>query len=99
MAYLIKSTNKTYFLQEDLIISHPFTECAIPVVPEHGKLVNQTGRYVGATASQLCDKGYKLSGSRIITCLEDGLWSEPPVTCIKIGNPCVYFLPSKRCYG
>ena len=80
-------------------------ECSVPVVPDHGRISNQSGRHVGATAQQLCDKGYKPSGTSVITCLEDGLWSEPPVTCIKIGNAvdnyefckCTVCIVLKRC--
>lgn len=63
----------------------PIPECAEPVAPEYGS-ITYSGRHIGATAEQSCDEGYKLSGKAVITCLEDGLWSEPPVTCTKIGN-------------
>ena len=55
------------------------------MIPIHGT-INFTGTKVGDIAEQSCDLGYELAGFKVITCLDDGLWSHPPVTCSFIGK-------------
>ena len=55
------------------------------MIPIHGT-INFTGTKVGDIAEQSCDLGYELAGFKVITCLDDGLWSHPPVTCSLIGK-------------
>ena len=57
--------------------------CAVLVDPEHGKVV-MTGNSVGNIAAYSCDDGYSLSGVDMVTCEDDGQWSDPPPTCVPI---------------
>ena len=47
-------------------------------------MVMMTGNSVEDTATYSCDAGYSLSGVDMVTCLDDGQWSDPPPTCVPI---------------
>ena len=64
-----------------------FADCGNPPTPANGAvtLTNYGETTPGATATQMCDIGYTLSGTADIYCGTDGLWSDHPVTCSLIG--------------
>ena len=43
--------------------------------------VMMTGNSVGDTATYSCDDGFILSGVVMVTCQDDGQWSDPPPIC------------------
>ena len=49
--------------------------------PENG-MVMMTGNSVGDTATYSCDDGFSLSGVDMVTCQDDGQWSDPPPICV-----------------
>ena len=49
--------------------------------PEKG-MVMMTGNSVGDTSTYSCDDGFALSGVNMVTCQDDGQWSDPPPICV-----------------
>ena len=49
--------------------------------PENG-MVMMTGNSVGDTVTYSCDDGFSLSGVDMVTCQDDGQWSDPPPICV-----------------
>merc|ERR1711871_1911647 len=55
----------------------------VPPAPEHAK-VSFNATHAGSTAVYTCKQGYFMSGlsdSSVITCQDDGLWSDSPPSC------------------
>ena len=51
--------------------------------------VEVSGHSVGDTATYDCGFGYKLTGETVLTCTDDGAWSNEPPTCISMhSNGC-----------
>ena len=44
--------------------------------------VMMTGNSVGDTATYSCDDGFALSGVEMVTCQDNGQWSDPPPICV-----------------
>ena len=55
--------------------------CPDLVDPVNGTVM-MTGNSVGDTATYSCDDGFALSGVIMVTCQDDGQWSDPPPTCV-----------------
>lgn len=61
-------------------------ECPTPVVPTHGRVVEEAtqsaGVYgVGAVVQFACLSHARLNGEPSIVCTETGFWSQPPPLC------------------
>jgi len=39
---------------------------------------------VGSNVQYVCDSGYEITGSSVLTCTEDGTWSDVPPTCTEV---------------
>ena len=57
-------------------------------------MVMMTGNSLGDTATYSCNNGYSLSGVNIVTCEDNGQWSDPPIcvpfhTCVIIHDSIV----------
>ena len=59
-------------------------DCGMVTSPLNGR-VSAPGSTFEATASFMCDEGFRLKGSDVIRCLESGNWSAPAPTCDPIG--------------
>jgi CUB/sushi domain-containing protein len=58
--------------------------CLPPKTPIHGKQdINDLT--VGGTVSFGCNHGYKMEGSKVLTCLSNKTWSDAAPHCTKIG--------------
>ena len=55
--------------------------CPDLVDPVNG-MVMMTGNSVGDTATYSCDDEFSLSGVVMVTCEDDGQWSDPPPICV-----------------
>ena len=66
------------------IPSSTLARCPILIDPANGR-VSVTGNSPGDTATYTCDSDYDLVGSRILTCGDDGMWSDTPPTCQGVG--------------
>ena len=47
--------------------------------------VELSGRLVGDTATYSCDGNFSVVGPQILTCGDDGMWSDSPPTCQILG--------------
>ena len=64
----------------------PFFLIALPcrlvlTRPINGDLQCPEGQFTGGNCSFECDPGYLLFGTRVLNCLSDGSWSDPPPSC------------------
>ena len=48
--------------------------------PANG-MVSQSGNSVGDTATFVCNDGYELVGSPVLTCQDNGTWDNSPAVC------------------
>ena len=55
--------------------------CPDLVDPVNG-MVTMTGNSEDDTATYSCDDGYGLVGVDMVTCEDDGQWSDPPPICV-----------------
>lgn len=50
--------------------------------PINGHLIDATGRYLlGDYVQYACNERHVMEGQAVITCLENGTWSNPPPKC------------------
>ncbi|XP_040563745.2 locomotion-related protein Hikaru genki [Lepeophtheirus salmonis] len=56
-------------------------ECASPLPPSNGRLLDNDKYLVGNTVQYVCDEGFVLIGEPIIRCTESGLWSHATPFC------------------
>ena len=54
--------------------------CPRPRAPQYGR-VHYSGLGEGAKATYSCNHGYKLYGSGVLVCRNDGTWSKTVPTC------------------
>ena len=60
-------------------------QCVLPkTVPHSTNNFTSNIAVVDDVISYTCDKGYKVNGSSLITCRENGTWSESPPSCNEI---------------
>ena len=52
-------------------------------------MVMMTGNSVGDTATYSCNDGYSLSGVDMVTCQDNGQWSDPPPICVPVPRECI----------
>ena len=58
--------------------------------PENG-MVMMTGNSVGDTATYSCNDGFSLNGvDMVVTCQDDGEWSDPPPICVPVPRECIH---------
>lgn len=56
--------------------------CPALYSPIYGSIVSQScGSLFGSQATLACNKGHRLSGSRVRSCQEDGVWSGRNTSC------------------
>lgn len=67
----------------------------VPVAPDNGIIVLETlyavGNGSGDVVEYKCKTGYKLSGENTTTCIIDGYWTEPNITCNRTFTPTYLF--------
>ena len=63
--------------------------CPDLVDPVNG-MVMVTGNSVGNTATYSCDDGFSLSGVDMVTCQDDGQWSDLPPICVPVPRECIH---------
>ena len=57
-------------------------QCVLPkTVPHSTNNFTSNIAVVDDVISYTCDKGYKINGSSLLTCTENGNWSESPPSC------------------
>ena len=61
-------------------------------------MVMLTGNSVGDTTTYSCDDGFALSGEDMVTCQDDGKWSDPPPTCVA-NRKCVLIYYNYLCHS
>ena len=73
------------------IVSVPQSLALCPdlVDPVNG-MVMMTGNSVGDTATYSCNDGYSLSGVDMVTCEDDGEWSDPLPICVPVPHECIH---------
>ena len=59
---------------------HAASVCPTLIPPTNGNVI-QNGNEFGDTAVYTCEPGFRLSGTRIRTCLDGGQWSGTASTC------------------
>lgn len=55
-----------------------------------GKSLNDTATKVGTIVKVTCQTGYRLDGASVVTCVEDGQWSDE-TSCVYIGKSVSFY--------
>ena len=77
-------TLQSHHIIYNSIPASTLARCPILIDPANGE-VSVTGNSPGDTATYTCDSDYDLVGPQILTCGDDGMWSDGPPTCLGVG--------------